>query len=288
MTDDEQDGLQVSADARALLDLYARERRPPPARRVDNLDGVLRSLRSGARDVAPEIGDELDELELDAEPTGRDEPSDTSRARRPVALAVLAVAAAAAAALWISSLGPARSWTLGRRVVDHAASRTGPSATPERGRVVNPQRPPASATVHHATPEPARPPRPSAPPRRAAPTTIVDDARATAKAPRVEPDAALRLRRESALIRRARAELDRGAHEAALALLAEHEREFPEGVLTEERLALAAISNCSIGQLARGREHARALARRNPRSSQLLGARRSCQLSVTGSPAPAE
>ncbi|HWB80963.1 MAG TPA: hypothetical protein VG755_38635 [Nannocystaceae bacterium] len=105
-------------------------------------------------------------------------------------------------------------------------------------------------------------PQPSAPARR-------DDRRRTAT-PAIDDG----LARELALLQRARVALGRGDPEAALGVLAEHERSFPDGELVEERRAVRIIALCDAGKAPQGRAEARAFLAGHP-SSTLAGRIRS-------------
>lgn len=72
---------------------------------------------------------------------------------------------------------------------------------------------------------------------------------------------------EESLLERARESL--GTPSRALALLAEHERRFPAGELTAERLYLSARAHQKAGNTAQAQKYARALARRFPKSTYL-------------------
>lgn len=79
---------------------------------------------------------------------------------------------------------------------------------------------------------------------------------------------------ELALLQRARVALGRGDAEAALSVLAEHERRFPTGELAEERRAVRIIALCDAGKAPQGRAEARTFLVAHP-SSTLAGRIRS-------------
>jgi hypothetical protein len=79
------------------------------------------------------------------------------------------------------------------------------------------------------------------------------------------------LQAESAIVERARAALKAGNLRSARDELDRLARDYPEGLLVEERLALSASAHCRAGARARGRQVARELQRRFPGS--LLAAR---------------
>ena len=121
---------------------------------------------------------------------------------------------------------------------------------------------PAQASV---APAPARAPSLA---RAPSPAPALAPAPATPLAPSIE--------RELALIGAAQLALREGDPNQALALLQQHTREFPDGALTQERLAARAIALCRIGDYATGRSAAEDLARRAPSSPLLARARQAC------------
>lgn len=110
---------------------------------------------------------------------------------------------------------------------------------------------------------PAPPPAPSAPPPPVAAPVVVPSeppvapqlmaAESPAPQSRVAAaprgDARDRLGREVALLSRATSALHAGRAEAALKVLAEHQRRFPDGSLREERYAAKAQALCALGRL---------------------------------------
>ncbi len=94
--------------------------------------------------------------------------------------------------------------------------------------------------------------------------------------PPPEP-AASTLAEEARLIAAARRAFGRGAHDDALAKLAEHARRFADGQLAQERLALRARVHCDRGDVEQGRRAAAELRRVNPKSSQLARIDRECK-----------
>lgn len=73
--------------------------------------------------------------------------------------------------------------------------------------------------------------------------------------------------REVALLRRARSALTRGDSVAALALLDEHERDFPRGDLSGDRELLAVRAHCALGDRAGAERAARAYIEVHPASA---------------------
>ena len=71
---------------------------------------------------------------------------------------------------------------------------------------------------------------------------------------------------ELPLIEQAQQALQEGNPQRTLSLLGEHERKFPNGMLSEERLAGKALALCQLGQVAEARRAADVLRRSNPHS----------------------
>jgi hypothetical protein len=110
------------------------------------------------------------------------------------------------------------------------------------------------------------------------------------EAPRVEPtplpspvDSDDSLAREVSLLRAARAALDGGHAEQAIALLQRHAMLWPRGVLAEERLATQVFAMCALGRVTEAGTKARELEDLAPHSPHLARVRTSC----AGSPAAA-
>lgn len=89
----------------------------------------------------------------------------------------------------------------------------------------------------------------------------------------VEPDLAA----EVALMRQARAALDRGDPEAALRVLAEHAQGFAAGQMKEDRLRLRIEALCALGQRERARAEADAFLRDHPGSTHTARVRGLCR-----------
>jgi hypothetical protein len=144
--------------------------------------------------------------------------------------------------------------------------------------------PPAAARREQAAPAPfdavsrsrARPaqPHPAAPASeerderarelRGAPPAAVEPSVASA---RRAPDLpASDLAAETALLGAAQSALGRGDARAALQALDAHERQFPSGALTEERLGARVFALCGLGRRADAASAARALLDRAPSS----------------------
>lgn len=84
------------------------------------------------------------------------------------------------------------------------------------------------------------------------------------------------LAEENRILGQARRALIDERPERALARLADHERRFPTGVLTEERKALRAVALCEAGRSAEGRAAARLFLREHPRAALAHRVRSSC------------
>ncbi|MEM9455227.1 MAG: sigma-70 family RNA polymerase sigma factor [Myxococcota bacterium] len=81
---------------------------------------------------------------------------------------------------------------------------------------------------------------------------------------------------EAALVATAQRHMRSRRFAAAVAVLERHQREFPRGVLRDERTALLAAALCAGGQLERGRQVANRLASRSPSASALATTRAAC------------
>jgi hypothetical protein len=84
------------------------------------------------------------------------------------------------------------------------------------------------------------------------------------------------LAEEVRLLSAAKRQLNEGAREEALVTLAEHERRFPHGALTEARLALRAQAFCGLGRRTEARADLRKLAHAYPESPHLRAAQTLC------------
>ena len=185
-----------------------------------------------------------------------------------IAFAVMA-AAALVVAWW--SFGPSRravaergkgEQASDRRVADDA--RTTAQRTPEVATL-----PPAELP---ATPPVALAPAP-APIEPATPTK--KDARPRAQEPGATEPFSSTLAREKVLVERAWSALAAGDPDGALARVAEHAREIPDGVLAPERRAIAVIAHCKRGD-ANAAARARAWLAAEPRSPLLARVKAAC------------
>jgi type IV secretory pathway VirB10-like protein len=174
------------------------------------------------------------------------------------------VALAAAAVLLAMRAGPDRA----ARLQDRESSHSNYGATPPSEAPTVHREPPAVSPPRAATPaviavEP-EPPR-LAPVQRAAP-------RKPAKADEDPLHAELRV------IEAARAALERGDHDTALARAGEHRRRFPTGALALEARSLRALALCGAGRWMQGRGEARMLLSDDPTSPYRDRLREACEL----------
>lgn len=133
--------------------------------------------------------------------------------------------------------------------------------------------PASSVAPPPRTPPPAPPPR-TEETRMAPPASRAAEpaAAASAKGP-TETRPKHRLAEEVALLSRATTALHAGRAQDALNALAEHQRQFPRGHLSLERVAARAQALCQLGRKA---EAERELSRLSPSSPQAARARRAC------------
>ncbi len=93
----------------------------------------------------------------------------------------------------------------------------------------------------------------------------------------VKPAAADAFSLELELVQQARAQLSAGQPARALQTLGQHQARFPRGQLTQDRLALRALSLCQAGRLEEGRREADRLIQREPQSVYVDRLRSSCR-----------
>ncbi|HKY36405.1 MAG TPA: hypothetical protein VJN18_10725 [Polyangiaceae bacterium] len=103
----------------------------------------------------------------------------------------------------------------------------------------------------------------------AAPTTIASPARSSAASRTSVAD-------EARLIRSADAAVRRGDTDRALALLEQHSRAYPSGVLAEERAAQRVFALCRAGRTRDAHTEAKRFLRSNPRSHFAGSIRQAC------------
>jgi hypothetical protein len=92
------------------------------------------------------------------------------------------------------------------------------------------------------------------------------------------------LSEEASLLQGAQRALAEKEPALALEILAEHERRFVSGALTEERKAARVLALCALGRTGEARELARAFVNASPRSLLLLRLERSCVASSVPNP----
>lgn len=179
-------------------------------------------------------------------------PAAAGGAGWPLISAAVAGVAIGAGALWFA---------FGHRAPEPPA----PSPTPV---VVAAPKPGASTGLPTAEAEPAARPEEDALPPAPEPAPAANRARA----PR---DARDRLAKEVAILSRAETDLHAGRFASALRTLREHEREFPRGTLTQERVAAQAQALCGLGRMKEAESMLRRLA---PGSLQEGRAREACRV----------
>ena len=89
------------------------------------------------------------------------------------------------------------------------------------------------------------------------------------------------LAQEVAILSRAGAELHGGRAQAALVVLDEHQRKFPGGVLTQERMAARVQALCALGRTKEAQSELARLARVSPNSPHEARARKACGAVLT-------
>lgn len=149
---------------------------------------------------------------------------------------------------------------LGASIGGAVLARRTPSEPVPLAPVAEPRMPPAAIAPPRAEPPTAEPPCEGA---------ACSGTTTTQSAPRrapVETERTTQLGRESALLVRARSELRAGDAAAASASLAELDKQFPRGALTQEREVLGIEVLAARGDLERARQRARAFIRSHPTS----------------------
>jgi hypothetical protein len=84
------------------------------------------------------------------------------------------------------------------------------------------------------------------------------------------------LAQEVAILSRASAKLHGGQPAEALAMLSEHRRMFPRGVLQQECIAARVQAFCALGRVTEAKSELERLAKLAPRSPLAAGARKAC------------
>jgi hypothetical protein len=163
----------------------------------------------------------------------------------------------------------------------------GPSMSAEQPSLTPAQLPEASVSSRPAHParrryRPIEEPQVASPPASAPqPSPAAQDSPPQADAPAAPavqspevPDDSLA--HEISLLRAARAALEAGDPQEALALLHRHARLWPQGVLAEERLATRVLALCALRRFAEARTAAHQLESVAPHSPHLARVRASC------------
>jgi hypothetical protein len=173
-----------------------------------------------------------------------------------------AAAQGTAGALWVK----VSALTVGVGLFAGALAVTSKPAPPTAPAHVNVVAAPAAAPL---------PPKPAPAPLASA------EAPEVAAAPAEQPASAVRrpterLTQEVALLSRAASELHAGRAGEALKTLDEHRRQFPNGILAEERRAARAQALCALGRHSEAELELARLARTAPQSMQTARARQAC------------
>ena len=141
-----------------------------------------------------------------------------------------------------------------------------------------PARAPAAATAKPPLAAVPAKPSPAAAPVDEAPSSAASAVQhaQSAKKPLAASSPSDSLAQEVAILSRAGAELHAGRPAAALAALAEHQRKFPRGVLTQERTAARVRALCALGRTKEAKAEAARLARVSPNSPLEARALKAC------------
>jgi len=141
-----------------------------------------------------------------------------------------------------------------------------------------PAPPPQKAPVVVLPPPPPTPTidtTPGVPVESLAPVPTVEKRVATPQ-PVVQDSPQSTLEAELALLRDAKKALDDGNATRSLAILDEHQRKFPSGVLVEERASTRVLALCAAGRTAEARTSAHDFLQQYPRSPSAPRVRGSC------------
>jgi len=131
--------------------------------------------------------------------------------------------------------------------------------------------PPVERELAPAVDLPSHDARLAAPTRSVAPLAV-----APAETPPAASADPTSMSEEASLLQRAQRALAAGQAATALALLAEHERRFPSGVLAEERRVAKVLGLCALGRADEATILARAFVARAPRSVLIPRLESSC------------
>ena len=145
---------------------------------------------------------------------------------------------------------------------------------------LRPEPPPAPTAVS----APAKPVPVVTPPVAPAPdpAPVVPQAEPAQKRSPAASRSADNLAAEVAILSRASAELRAGRAALALKALEEHQREFPGGVLAQERSAARIQALCALGRTKEAQSELARLSRTSPSSPHVARARKACGFDATG------
>jgi TolA-binding protein len=141
--------------------------------------------------------------------------------------------------------------------------------------------PPPPSTVVPAPVKAAPVPAPPSDPVKESAAPAAPPAEPATKRSPVPSRSADNLAREVAILSRASSELRAGRPAAALKALDEHQREFPSGVLSQERTAARIQALCALGRMNEAKSELAKLARTSPQSPHAARARKACGFGST-------
>ena len=239
----------------SLEDLIAAEKTRPSEPTAAEAKSLWKSIRSGAGAVVPPVFDVSPASTVVTLQTKVSALLSTVVGKAVVATAVAGTLAGGTAAVVTAAEEPE---VVAKAERSGAAKKVAPAK--ERVRAAVPAEPgvpamPEEPAIEILPDEPVQPPEPAV-----AAKPVESKRRAKASA---EPST---FGDEFTLIKQAQRDLGSGRADAALAALAEHERRFPKGSMTEDRLALRALALCKAGRRDEGQRAAKLLERRFPRS----------------------
>lgn len=126
---------------------------------------------------------------------------------------------------------------------------------------------PAATSARPQPPEAASEPGPAVPENAGTTGPAASSESATSRARSAAPAAASdRLAEEVAILSRSERALSAGQYQAALHLLDEHRRNFPNGALVQERIAARVQALCGLGRVSDAEAELARLARLSPKS----------------------
>lgn len=232
----------------------------------------------------------LDALQADDSPTAED----AARMKRRILLGVSAGAATATGVglakagvtgSSLTSVGMKWLWTAGAVATLSAGAYTYSFLKETEGKEV--PRTEAPSVAEAPRPAPSEPLRsdseeeglsPSEPASAETPLAPTPRKIASNAPQKSESSTATDLKQEAALLSRAQAALQSGDTQAALVALAQHQKDFPRGVLSGEREAAFSIAWCQSGDLERGRARAERFLAKSADSPMVQRLKRACKL----------